>query len=226
DLAAAATAHDFDRPSCRSHSLSVRTFDNVPGLQRVGKHRHAALFVKQNDAEDSGVFTQMVNQPLGVPDPPGAVTVFQCKLQCNGMRAQLVPQGAGQNLFALTQDEITAQRHHHAHGYGQMIMLEQRVQSLGDAINRAGGEQSGLITQVWIGEILFAQKKYQDAVDAFIRVFDTSPKGDKAAIALYKRAPALAEMGRRDEAVAQLNALVKAYPKRQESVMAKQVLQE
>src|SRR5215813_11097262 len=35
------------------------------------------------------------------------------------MRAQLVPQGAGQNLFALTQDEITAQRHHHAHGYGQ-----------------------------------------------------------------------------------------------------------
>src|SRR5215510_7785373 len=35
------------------------------------------------------------------------------------MRAQLVPQGAGQNIFALTQDEITAQRHHHAHGYGQ-----------------------------------------------------------------------------------------------------------
>jgi hypothetical protein len=35
------------------------------------------------------------------------------------MRAQFVPQGAGQNLLALTQDEITAQGHHHAHSNGQ-----------------------------------------------------------------------------------------------------------
>jgi tol-pal system protein YbgF len=79
--------------------------------------------------------------------------------------------------------------------------------------------------EYWIGEILYAQKKYQDAADAFIRVFDISPKGDKVAIALYKRALALAEMGRRDEAVAQLSALIKAYPKRLESEMAKQRLQ-
>jgi tol-pal system protein YbgF len=78
----------------------------------------------------------------------------------------------------------------------------------------------------WIGEILYAQKNYQGAADAFICVFDISPKGDKAAIALYKRALALAEIGWRDEAVAQLNALVKAYPKRSESEMAKKCLQE
>jgi tol-pal system protein YbgF len=80
--------------------------------------------------------------------------------------------------------------------------------------------------EYWIGEILYARKKYKDAADAFIRVFDISPKGDKAAIALYKRALALAEMGRRDEAVAQLNAIIKAYPKGRESEMAKQRLQE
>jgi tol-pal system protein YbgF len=80
--------------------------------------------------------------------------------------------------------------------------------------------------EYWIGEILYTQKKYQDAADAFIRVFDISPKGDKAAIALYKRALALAEMGRRDDAVTQLNALIKAYPKRPESEMAKKRLQE
>jgi hypothetical protein len=61
----------------------------------------------------------MVNQPLDVANPPGAITVFQRRLQRNRMRVQLVPQGAGQNLFALTQNEITAQRHHHAHGNGQ-----------------------------------------------------------------------------------------------------------
>ena len=219
----------------------------------------------------------------------------------------------------------------------EMIMLEQQVQSLGDAINRAGGEQCGLIRQIirntsairraqltlstnskdastqiasigkqitetnerlerlleqfaalkkriedvpkqpffaqitpgdpeqlfamaysdywhgnyalaisefqqyvetypdsemadnaeyWIGEILYAKKRYEDAIEVFSHVYNISPRGDKVAIALYKRALALAEMGRCDDAVAQLNALVKAYPRRQESDMAKQVLQE
>jgi tol-pal system protein YbgF len=80
--------------------------------------------------------------------------------------------------------------------------------------------------EYWIGEILYAQKKYQDAVDAFDRAFHVSPKGDKAASALYKRALALADLGRREEAVKQLNVLVKAYPKRQEAKTAKQRLKE
>lgn len=80
--------------------------------------------------------------------------------------------------------------------------------------------------EYWIGEILWAQKKYEGAMDAFIRVYNISPKGDKAAIALYKRALALAEMGRRGDAEAQLKAIVKAYPKRRESEMAKRLLQE
>lgn len=80
--------------------------------------------------------------------------------------------------------------------------------------------------EYWIGEILYAQKRYEDAVDVFSHVYGISPKGDKAAIALYKRALALATMGRRDDAVAQLNALIKAYPKRRESEMAKQRLKE
>jgi tol-pal system protein YbgF len=80
--------------------------------------------------------------------------------------------------------------------------------------------------QYWIAEILFAQKNYQDSVDAYVRVFNISPRGDKAVIALYKRALALEEMGRRDDAVAQLKAIAKAYPKRPESEMAKQRLRE
>jgi tol-pal system protein YbgF len=80
--------------------------------------------------------------------------------------------------------------------------------------------------EYWIGEILYAQKRYEDAIEVFIHVYNISPRGDKVAIALYKRALALAEMGRRDDAVAQLNALIKAYPNRPESEMAKQRLKE
>jgi tol-pal system protein YbgF len=80
--------------------------------------------------------------------------------------------------------------------------------------------------EYWIGEILYERKRYKDAIDVFTHVYGISPKGDKAAVALYKRALALAEIGRRDEAVAQLNSLIKAYPKRPESEMAKQHLKE
>ncbi|HEX5082918.1 MAG TPA: tol-pal system protein YbgF [Blastocatellia bacterium] len=80
--------------------------------------------------------------------------------------------------------------------------------------------------EYWIGEILYEQKRYEDAIDVFTHVYGIRPKGDKAAAALYKRALALAEIGRRNEAVAQLNSLIKAYPKRPESKMAKQYLKE
>ncbi len=80
--------------------------------------------------------------------------------------------------------------------------------------------------EYWVGEILYGQKRYEDAIEVFSHVYNISPRGDKVAIALYKRALTLAEMGRRDDAVAQLNALVKAYPDRQESELAKQRLQE
>jgi tol-pal system protein YbgF len=80
--------------------------------------------------------------------------------------------------------------------------------------------------EYWIGEILYEQKRYKDAIDVFTHVYGISPKGDKAAVALYKRALALAETGRRNEAVGQLNALIKAHPKKPESEMAKQRLKE
>jgi tol-pal system protein YbgF len=80
--------------------------------------------------------------------------------------------------------------------------------------------------EYWIGEILYEQKRYKDAIDVFTHVYGVRPKGDKAVIALYKRALALAEMGRRNEAVAQLNTLIKAHPKKPESEMAKQCLKE
>jgi tol-pal system protein YbgF len=80
--------------------------------------------------------------------------------------------------------------------------------------------------EYWIGEILYAQKRYEEAIDVFTHVYSIRPKGDKAAIALYKRALALGETGRRDDAMAQLKALIRAYPKRQESEMAKRRLTE
>jgi tol-pal system protein YbgF len=80
--------------------------------------------------------------------------------------------------------------------------------------------------QYWIGEILHAQKKYAEAVTEFDRVSTISPKGDKVTIALYKKALVLLEMGKKEDGLAQLVALIKSYPKSVEASLATQQLQQ
>jgi tol-pal system protein YbgF len=127
--------------------------------------------------------------------------------------AQITP-GDPEQLFALAYSD-------YSHGNYALAISEfqQYVETYPDSEMADNAEY-------WIGEILYAQKRYEDALDVFSHVYNISPRGDKVAIALYKRALALAEMGRRDNAMAQLKALVKAYPKRPESEMAKQRLRE
>jgi tol-pal system protein YbgF len=73
----------------------------------------------------------------------------------------------------------------------------------------------------WIGEIFLKLKRFQESLDAFARVFHISPKGDKATAALFKRALVLEEMGRREDAVKQLQMLIKIYPNSYEASLAK-----
>src|SRR5215813_5802447 len=80
--------------------------------------------------------------------------------------------------------------------------------------------------QYFIGEILYAKKKLPDASAAFEKVRIISPGGDKVAPALYKRGLILVEMGRKDEAVAQLLTVFKDYSKTKEGKDAFQKLQE
>lgn len=80
--------------------------------------------------------------------------------------------------------------------------------------------------QYWIGEILYAQKKLPEAVVEFDRVSAVNPKGDKVAVALYKKALVLIEMGQKEEAARQLQALIKNHPKSAEAGLAAQQLQQ
>jgi len=80
--------------------------------------------------------------------------------------------------------------------------------------------------QYFIGEILYAQKKLPDASAAFEKVRVINPSGDKTAPAMYKRGMVLLEMGRREEAVAQLLTVFKDYSKTREGELAFQKLQE
>jgi tol-pal system protein YbgF len=80
--------------------------------------------------------------------------------------------------------------------------------------------------QYWIGEILYTQKKLPEAVAEYEKVGTIIQKGDKTATALYKRGLVLLEMGKKDEAIAQFQAVMKDYAKTKESELATQQLQQ
>jgi len=80
--------------------------------------------------------------------------------------------------------------------------------------------------QYFIGEILYAQKKLPEASAAFEKVRMVNPSGDKTAPAMYRRGMILLELGRREEAVAQLLTVFKDYSKTNEGELAFKKLQE
>ncbi len=79
--------------------------------------------------------------------------------------------------------------------------------------------------QYWIGEILYAQRKFSEAASEFEKVGVLNPKGDKIAPALYKRGLVLIEMNLKEEGVTQLLAVVKNHSKTPEAGLATQQLE-
>jgi tol-pal system protein YbgF len=80
--------------------------------------------------------------------------------------------------------------------------------------------------QYWIGEILYGEKKLPEAISEYERVAIVSPNGDKTPVALYKRGLVLLELGNKDQAVQQFQAVLKNYPKSSEANLAMQQIQQ
>lgn len=75
--------------------------------------------------------------------------------------------------------------------------------------------------QFYLGEVLYRQGNYQQAILAYNRVLDQYPGGNKAAAAQLKKGFALLEAGQRDAAVQELRSLVNRFPKSPEAMQAR-----
>ncbi|MFZ2493118.1 MAG: tol-pal system protein YbgF [Thermoanaerobaculia bacterium] len=78
----------------------------------------------------------------------------------------------------------------------------------------------------WIGESLFSQKKYREAIEQFDNVVNKFPKSDKVAGALLKKGYAYISLGERAQGVVQLQYVVHEHPKSQEASLARQRLKQ
>jgi tol-pal system protein YbgF len=75
--------------------------------------------------------------------------------------------------------------------------------------------------QFYLGEIAYRQGNFNGAVQAYNKVLDQYPGGNKTAAAQLKKAYALLELGQREAGVQELRSLVSRYPKSPEALQAR-----
>jgi tol-pal system protein YbgF len=78
----------------------------------------------------------------------------------------------------------------------------------------------------WMGEALYAQKKFQESIERYNVVITTYPTSDKVPAALLKKGYAYLETGERAQGIIQLQYVVHEHPKSQEASLARQKLKQ
>lgn len=78
----------------------------------------------------------------------------------------------------------------------------------------------------WIGESLFSQKKYREAIQQFDAVVNNYPRSEKVPGALLKKGYAYINVGERAQGVVQLQYVLHEHPKSQEAALARQRLKQ
>lgn len=76
----------------------------------------------------------------------------------------------------------------------------------------------------WIGEALYSQKKYREAIQQFDAVINTYSKSDKVPASLLKKGYAYVELGQKAQGIVQLQYVIHEHPRAQEASLAKQKL--
>lgn len=78
----------------------------------------------------------------------------------------------------------------------------------------------------WVGESLFSQKKYREAIEQFDSVVTKYPRSDKVPGALLKKGYAYINIGERAQGIVQLQYVLHEHPKSQEASLARQRLRQ
>lgn len=78
----------------------------------------------------------------------------------------------------------------------------------------------------WIGESLFSQKKYKDAIAQFDSVVTKFPKSEKVPGALLKKGYAYIALGEKSQGIVQLQYVLHEHPRSPEADLARQKLKQ
>jgi tol-pal system protein YbgF len=100
------------------------------------------------------------------------------------------------------------------------------IEGFGDFLSGSANSDLADNASYWIGEALFSQKKYREAIGQFDAVVNKYPKSDKVPGALLKKGYAYINVGERAQGVVQLQYVLHEHPKSQEASLARQKLKQ
>ncbi len=100
------------------------------------------------------------------------------------------------------------------------------IAGFSDFIKQNPGSDLADNSAYWIGECLFSQKKYQDAIAQFDSVVTKYPRSEKVPGALLKKGYAYINLGEKAQGIVQLQYVVHEHPSSQEASLARQKLKQ
>lgn len=121
---------------------------------------------------------------------------------------------AAQQLYDVAQEDISNNRY---------LLAESRLLSF--LMQNPDHELAGN-AQYWIGEVAYAQEKYELAATEFEKVMEKYPKSQKVPAALLKLGYAQRKLGNEKAAAAAFNRILKDFPKSEEVALAREQLKQ
>lgn len=95
-----------------------------------------------------------------------------------------------------------------------------------DFLTQNAGSELADNASYWIGESLFSQKKYREAIEQFDSVVTKFPRSDKVPGALLKKGYSYISLGEKAQGIVQLQYVVHEHPSSQEASLARQRLKQ
>lgn len=147
-------------------------------------------------------------QPMLGPAPPATSA---------GQLTVAAPSGRGENPVEV---------YNAAYGDYQRGSYDLAIGGFRDFIQKNPNSDLSSNAAYWIGESLYSQKKYTEAIEAFDVVVNKYAKSEKVPGALLKKAYAYLALGDKARAIVQLQYVVHEHPKAQEASLARQKLKQ
>jgi tol-pal system protein YbgF len=106
----------------------------------------------------------------------------------------------------------------------QLANFDLAISGFRDFIAQNGSSDLADNAAYWIGESLFSQKKYREAIEQFDNVVTRYPRSDKVPGALLKKGYAYISLNERAQGIVQLQYVVHEHPSSTEAGLARQRL--
>jgi tol-pal system protein YbgF len=204
---------------------------------------NASMSVKVNEMEDKLQNTQGAIEQTNYRIDRLVQQVTQIQHDLEDIKAELMraaaptaapsaPPGSGgeMNVTAPATPQVPAasedpiQTYQAAYRDYQRGNFDLAISGFQDFVKKNPGSDLADNASYWIGESLYSQKKYREAIQQFDLVVTRFPKSDKVPASLLKKGYGYINLGEKAQGVVQLQYVVHEHPGSEEASLAKQKL--